>query len=444
MDRRGAAAPIDLPEDPTMKTTEKIDDKKVRPARLKKVEGKFVPSVTYDTEVKGFGLHVTTKRAFWAITYQPRGINPATGKRWGGGVRHELGDAYQMSLSDARAAARAIKARVALGEDPHRRRMAATAAAVAERAILPKTAADALGIYLKAVEKRHGIAANTRRLQIFYARKAMAKLKAERMPLTAIDESVIRLMLEGIASPTERWHLFSAARRFLGWCRKQKLIEHNPCDDLDADDRPDKPRSRDNVPSLAVLKAVWDAVESEPAHARDLYRFLLLVPLRRSEAASLTWSDVELAGKRISIPGNRTKSGGRHELPLSPAALDLLETRKQSVGLVFGAAGGKLYTDWGGAIRRIRKKIGQAKTPKEVRYTPHDTRRAFVSELAGRFDVDLLDQCLGHTRKGVFAVYQRSARWPERMAALNAWASLITGDEGQADNVLSFPKAASI
>ena len=79
-----------------------------------------------------------------------------------------------------------------------------------------------------------------------------------------------------------------------------------------------------------------------------------------------------------------------------------------------------------------------------MRYTPHDTRRAFVSELAGRFDVDLLDQCLGDTRKGVFAVYQRSARWPERMAALNAWASLITGDEGQADNVLSFPKAASI
>jgi hypothetical protein len=47
--------------------------------------------------------------------------------------------------------------------------------------------------------------------------------------------------------------------------------------------------------------------------------------------------------------------------------------------------------------------------------------------LADKFDVDLLDQCLAHTRKGVQAVYQRSGRMPERVRALAAWADLITG-----------------
>ena len=42
-------------------------------------------------------------------------------------------------------------------------------------------------------------------------------------------------------------------------------------------------------------------------------------------------------------------------------------------------------------------------------------------------DIDLLDQCLGHTRRGVLGVYQRSARWPERVRALNAWSDLILG-----------------
>jgi integrase len=78
-------------------------------------------------------------------------------------------------------------------------------------------------------------------------------------------------------------------------------------------------------------------------------------------------------------------------------------------------------------ITRIRKQIGEDKSNRSARVTIHDTRRAFVSHLAGLFDLDLLDQCLGHTRRGVFGVYQRSARWPERVRALNAWADLILG-----------------
>ena len=45
------------------------------------------PSVTRDADVPGLRLIVTRSRSFWAIVYQLRGTNPATGRRWGGGAR---------------------------------------------------------------------------------------------------------------------------------------------------------------------------------------------------------------------------------------------------------------------------------------------------------------------------------------------------------------------
>jgi hypothetical protein len=70
---------------PTIKITE--------PVRSALLRRPLAPSVTRDRDVPGLALHVTTRRSFWALSYQPRGLNPATNRRWGGGVRHELADA---------------------------------------------------------------------------------------------------------------------------------------------------------------------------------------------------------------------------------------------------------------------------------------------------------------------------------------------------------------
>jgi hypothetical protein len=69
------------------------------------------------------------------------------------------------------------------------------------------------------------------------------------------------------------------------------------------DERPKPGRARDYVPSLEQLRAVWDAAKGE--RQRDLVRFLLLVPLRRDEAAGLLWSEVDLDQARIRIGADR-------------------------------------------------------------------------------------------------------------------------------------------
>jgi integrase len=266
-------------------------------------------------------------------------------------------------------------------------------------------------------------------------------LKVEALEPARLEASMVRLMVETAeGSPGERRHILGGLSRFLAWCKKQRLIERNPCDDLDRNERPKPGKARDHVPSLAQLKAVWAAVEDEPQ--RDLIRFLLLVPLRRDEAAGLLWSEIDFAGARVLIGADRMKAGEAHELPLAPRALAILKNRldKQQrttvrQPLVFASGALKPFDGWTRLTTRVRARIGQKDAPKARAFTVHDVRRAFVSHLADRFDVDLLDQCLSHTRKGVLGIYQRASRMGERKAAMTAWASLLLEQE-PVDNVV--------
>jgi integrase len=402
---------------PRLKITDPIRD-----SRLKRP---LKPSKTWDKEVRGFVLIVTTRRAFWALSYQPRGINPATGKRWGGGVRHELGDAFQTSASVARARALEAKAQVRLGRDPHREQMVAAAAQAAGRAHKPTTIGDALALYLQVIDRRSRTSSATKRKSAHYIRKALRFAKLElTAPLTALDVHAIRTMLVSLKDGEhEVFFVFAALKRLAAWARKRQLITGDPIADLDEDEAPRRGRARDHTPSIETLRRIWAAVESEPPHIRALVRFMLLTPLRRREAEGLLWDEIERG--RLRIPAKRAKKG-THELPLSAATLEIIAKRPQTGDRVFAAPSGAKSLNWTNLALRIRRAIGEQGRAKDERFSFHDFRRSFVSHLAERgFDVDLLDQILGHARKGVFGVYQRAARMPERERALEAWANLL-------------------
>ena len=414
---------------PTVRITEDIRSAALRRPPLPSSH-RFRPSVTKDRDVPGLHLIVTSTRAFWALVYQARGRNPVTGKRWGGGTRYEFADAMLVGVSEAQGLALIAKGHVKQGRSPHHEAMALRASVEAARSIVPATVGETLDAYERALMARPRPTLWTKKQSVRNARQACALMKANALPVAAVDARMVRLLVETApGSDAQRWHLHGALGRFLDWARKTGLVERNVCRDLDRADRPRPSKVREHVPTIETLRAVFGSVEHSGDLAHDLIRFLVLMPLRRNEVSGLRWSEVR--EDRICIGAHRMKARRQHELPLSPPAKAILERRKSCAthDLVFPTGAGKPYCDWSRLLARIRKAIGEDGKGRDDRFSPHDIRRAFVSHLAGYFDVDALDQCLAHVRGGILGTYQKSSRWPDRVRAINTWAELIQPSE---------------
>jgi integrase len=418
------------------KITRKITEA-VRAAALKLP---LIPSITKDSEIGGLELIVNTKRALWGQFLQPRGRDPLTGRRWPV-VRHELGDAMTMTVAEAHAASLAAKGAIRQGRDPHRERLTSLAVSVAQRSIIPTTAGDVAALYARTIGARAHLSDRTKRKRIHYVSKAIRLMGGDAVALAAIDVRAVRLMLDAVDGTFERHHVFGELNRFLEWCARRELIPSNTCLAIDRDDRPRPGRSRDHTPPIATIRRAWGAVEDAPDHVRALTRFLFLNPLRREEGQGLLWSEVDFAGKRITIRAERMKGRQPHSLPLSEPALAILAERascRTADNRVFAPPSSARTINWDYWVKRIRVALGEDDLERSRRFNLHDLRRSFVSELAERnFDVDLLDQLLSHSRKGVFGVYQRSQRWQEREAAMSAWAELVAPSVVTRNNVVA-------
>ena len=319
----------------------------------------FSPSVAKDSEIAGFELIVTTRRAFWCQRLQPHGRDP-NGKRWRV-VRHELGDARTMTVSW-----RPVKPRwrpnlaIKEGKDPHKERLASRASAVAQRSTIPTTAGEAAALYAQAIVARGRLSDRTKRATVHYLRKATGLLGGDAVALAAIDTGAILLMVDKVdSSAFERRHVYSALDRFLTWCAKRGLIPAQSllsASILTTGRRPG--RSRDHTPPVATIGQAWGAVENAPAHVRALYSLLLAIPLRREEAQGLLWSEVDLDEKRVTIRAERMKNRQPHTLPLSEPALAILAERmacRTGDDRVFAPPSGALTINWSFWMRRCSR-----------------------------------------------------------------------------------------
>lgn len=425
-------------------------------------DGAMVPGRHADHEVRGLALVVGRHSARWVYSYKPHGVNPSTNERWP--TRDlTLGVPARMSLPEARAAALDAKAKVSRGEDPHRARMLQVEETVAIRSAEIITVAAALNRYETALLRDPTPYKRTEASQARKAAGAVLELKggsrAEKAAIGALDLPTLkrwsRTLPERNASARLRW---GALSRFLEWCVDEEIIETNPSALVPKSRRPTAPEPRDNVASLAEIAAVWHATQNEPDPAlADLVRFLCLVPCRRQEAARIEFEDVDVHHREWRAPGNKTKNGKAHTLPLPDVVLDIIETRQKAAraalegkeetplsvtagseaGLVFpGPKKGKVFSGWSRLLSRLREASGLES------FGFHAVRRGFVTVLGNHgFDPDLLDGMLNHsaseTRSGVRGVYNRSERLQERSRAMSAWAELVMAAvRGESGNVI--------
>lgn len=123
----------------------------------------------------------------------------------------------------------------------------------------------------------------------------------------------------------------------------------------------------------AVMSLSSERVVNKADVVRDYLLLILFTGLRRSEALTLKWSQVDLVGRTLTIED--TKNHEMHTLPLSDFLYELLTRRKESAynGYVFPGDGKTGY------LNDPRKCMAKVIEASGVEFTLHDLRRTFIT-----------------------------------------------------------------
>jgi integrase len=387
-----------------------------------------------DKECRGLALIVNATSMAWSYAYRPRGTDPNTGKRWPNKTV-TIGNPATHSVDEARVAASLIKGLAASGRDPAAERKAAAEVVRRKRASSLGRLADEYAKVLPKRPKMRGTGWPSAKYvseELAQLRMALQEMRAEAMPVSELTEAQIRALLSTAVGTTTARHRFGPLSRFLDWCQDAGHVAANPCTLIARSRRPRAPQARSHYLTPVELGRLWDAAErlGEPVW-RDLARFLIAVPCRRSEAARLNWSHIDLNTAQWRQPGQLTKNRDPHRIHLHRLALAILHARhdaagKPNAGLVFPApASGKPVDTFSDMKERLTEAAGLD------HWTWHDFRRSFATALGeAGIPEAVADAVLNHrqsaTRGGVLGVYQRASRWPEQVKAMELWGALLT------------------
>ena len=157
--------------------------------------------------------------------------------------------------------------------------------------------------------------------------------------------------------------------------------------------RPKNPPPRDRRISEAEISRILLALEYEEGceikttrqHIAVAFLFALETAMRRGEIWGMTWNNVHLSERYVTLP--ETKNGTKRNVPLSTRAVELLEKiGNDKTDAVLKINSSSAETIFRGAIKLAGIK----------ELTFHDTRHEAISRLARKLDVLDLARMVGH------------------------------------------------
>jgi integrase len=207
---------------------------------------------------------------------------------------------------------------------------------------------------------------------------------------------------------------------------------------------------RERVLSDTEISQIWRAAGDAASPYGTIIRLLILTGQRRGEVAGMAWNEISEDLTTWMLPGERTKNGVAHSVPLSSLACDLLAASlpnepkdakrvRASGALVLPGAVGTPFAGWSKAKRALDKAIidNRAKTATAagasssplIPWSVHDLRRTVATGLQRLgIRLEVTEAVLNHisgSRGGIAGVYQRHDWAAEKRAALDAWAAHV-------------------
>ncbi|AWB48225.1 integrase [Gemmobacter aquarius] len=212
-----------------------------------------------------------------------------------------------------------------------------------------------------------------------------------------------------------------------------------------------------NQPALSLEDAPrWfaDLRKREGFGARAL-EFAALTAARSGEVRGATWEEIDLERGLWVIPAARMKMKREHRIPLSAAAIAMLEAlpRLADNPLVFPATRGGMLSDMtlSATMRRmheadvifasVQSTTGYLDPRSKRPAVPHGLRSTFRDWVAERttYPGEMAEVALAHRiNNAVEAAYRRGDMIEKRRTMMAAWAGFLSAMEAKAGKVVPF------
>ena len=195
----------------------------------------------------------------------------------------------------------------------------------------------------------------------------------------------------------QRW--LSSVRSFFRYAFKQKWVDSNPCDAIQA------PKAEKRLPKLLDIDEIQQLMQPEQTadiliRDKAMIELIYSCGLRLSELHQLTLSDIAFKQAQVRVLGKGNKE---RDLPIGRCALQALEKwlNVRSVWVTCDTITALFITQKGKALshRSIQSRLSQfakqASLPKHLH--PHMLRHSFASHmLESSQDLRAIQELLGH------------------------------------------------
>ncbi len=362
----------------------------------------------YDAVQANLALCVTTTGAKTFYRY---------GRAKGRPVRYRLGAWPDMTVENARKAARAYNAAIDRGEDPHETRLAARH---------QQNLQGLFDYWLEHAKARK----KTWQADQWQFQKYLGAWRNR--DLAAIHKADV----ETLHAKLGKDHGHYTANRVLALLRamfgKADKIGHkgaNPCIGVERFAE----QSRERFLQTDEMRPFFEAIKAEPAPWTDFWLLCLFTGARRGTIACMAWSDLDLDRGFWLLSGEQTKNKRPVAVVLPPPAVAILRTRQEAIPeaerndspYVFPAA-----SKMGHIVdpRKSWARVVEASKIDNLR--PHDLRRSLGSwqAIAGA-SLQVIGASLGHRDHKATQVYSRLTMTPVRQSVDNTVQAMIEAAE---------------
>ncbi len=396
----------------------------------------------WDSSTPGFGVRLSAQgRKVWIVRYKVRGSGELD--------RETLGRYGALSLADARIAARQYLDAASRGENLKARRHRERAEVEAQRKAQAERAKMTFSwLAEQYLSARENLDKNYRPEEIRILNREILHFWDDRkagwrdIPIQDITKQDVKELLTRTLERTQRPsknpqrgkgvhanRVFSLIRRIFNFAVQNEYLSVSPCHLMK---RPLKNEdTRERVLTAHELRLLWKELEFEEAKSQEskrvaaIFKIMLLTGQRGNEVKKMEWTEIDFERGVWTLPGNKTKNGKTHTVPLSNqvvAILAALKSEVQTEPWVFPSkkAKGKSIIHYQKAIQRIRDRAG-------LSFTGHDQRRTLSTWMAQLgIAPHIIERVINHTDgSDVGAIYNRYSYDAEKRNALQLWSDYL-------------------